>query len=216
MFRHLLLALTSLVFLCADASAQSGRSIVINGNNNTVDNSQSTAYHYHYSDNRTYTNSFNSHSGNTNSYNTDNRSNYDNTTTTNTTTTQVVPASPICRYSTPCGKPPGQCRCQQRQPACPRPCDPCPRLTFSQTQPCWDWTDLCVRCWDPCGKYFIDTEGRRWNLSATASPVPRGWQRMKSLRGRLYTDSNGILKFTVAWTCPDTGEVVATRTFIDP
>lgn len=212
MFRHLLLALTSLVFLCADASAQSGRSIVINGNNNTVDNSQSTAYHYHYTDSRSYNNSFNTNSGNTTHSN--NTNSYNPTTTT--TTNQVVPQSPICRYSTPCGKPPAQCCCRQR-PACPpRACDPCPRLTFAQTQPCWDWTDLCVKCWDPCGKYFIDTEGRRWNLSATASPVPRGWQRMKTLRGRLYTDSNGILKFTVSWVCPDTGEVIATRTFIDP
>ena len=214
MFRQLLLALLGLVMFCADASAQNSR-ITVSGNNNTVTNNQNRPDHYHYTYSLTYTTNSNNtpNSNNSNSFN-DSSSNYDNTTTTRTT--QVVPPSPVCAYNTPCGKPPSQCCCR-RQPVCPpRPCDPCPRLTFSQTQPCWDWSDLCVRCWDPCGKYFIDTEGRRWNLAATASPVPRGWQRMKSLRGRLYTDSNGILKFTVAWTCPDTGEIVATRTFIDP
>ncbi len=204
-----LLALVAIALSCGNAFAQ-GNHVNVTGNGNTVTNNQNRSYSLHYERTTTYTNSFNSHSGNTNSYN-DSRSNYGNG---NTNPAYVAP--PVVAYRTPCGKPPSQCCCNRRPVVTPPPRVPCTsRLTYSVREECWEWDYLCVRCWDRCGKYFIDVEGRRWNLSATSSPVSTA-EKLKKLQGRLWTDSDGRLRFTASWVCPRTGDVVATRTFIDP
>lgn len=203
---RILLALLAIALSASPAFAQGNR-IHVEGDNNTVTQNQNRSYTYAPNYSRSYENSFNSHSGNTNSYN-DSRSNYGNGNTT------VAP--PVVAYRTPCGKPPAQCRCHEHRPVVVPSREPCVTpLTYVRTEPCWNWDFLCVRCWDRCGKYFIDVEGRRWNLSATRSPVPTDHKLMK-LQGRLWTDSDGRLRFTASWTCPRTGEVLATRTFIDP
>lgn len=83
-----------------------------------------------------------------------------------------------------------------------------PRLTYrAATDECTDV--IRIRCWAPCGGYFIDTEGRRFNLLASYSKVPAA-SRHATLTGRYWRSSAGVLYFTAIWPC---GTI---RTFIDP
>jgi hypothetical protein len=83
-----------------------------------------------------------------------------------------------------------------------------PRLTYSAvTDDCGD--TISIRCWSKCGGYFVDTEGRRWNLLASYSQVPSSSRHM-TLKGRYWRNTSGVLMFTAIWPCG------TTRTFIDP
>ncbi len=83
-----------------------------------------------------------------------------------------------------------------------------PRLTYrTATDECTD--TISIRCWAPCGGYFVDSEGRRFNLLASYSKVPPA-SRHRTLTGRYWRNSAGVLMFTAIWPC---GTI---RTFIDP
>lgn len=83
-----------------------------------------------------------------------------------------------------------------------------PRLTYSAvTDECTDV--IHIRCWAACGGYFVDTEGRRFNLLASYSKVPPA-SRHRTLTGRYWRNASGVLMFTAIWPC---GTI---RTFIDP
>lgn len=83
-----------------------------------------------------------------------------------------------------------------------------PRLTYrAATDECTDV--ITIRCWAACGGYFVDSEGRRFNLLPSYSKVPPA-SRHRSLTGRYWRNSSGVLMFTAIWPC---GTI---RTFIDP
>lgn len=83
-----------------------------------------------------------------------------------------------------------------------------PRLTYEMVvDECVD--KIHIRCWAACGGYFVDSEGRRFNLLPSYSKVPLA-SRHKALTGRYWRSSAGVLYFTAIWPC---GTI---RTFIDP
>lgn len=83
-----------------------------------------------------------------------------------------------------------------------------PRLTYQAVQDeCVD--TIHIRCWAACGGYFVDSEGRRFNLLPSYSKVPPA-SRHRTLTGRYWRSSAGVLHFTAIWPC---GTI---RTFIDP
>jgi len=59
-------------------------------------------------------------------------------------------------------------------------------------------TTIAIRCWAPCGGYFIDAEGRRFSLLPTYSKVAVEY-RYATLPGRYRRASSGILFFTAQW-----------------
>lgn len=70
------------------------------------------------------------------------------------------------------------------------------RLTYSRIEDCT--TTIAIRCWAPCGGYFIDSEGRRFNLLDTYSKVASE-HRYATLPGRYWRSSGGNLFYTAAW-----------------